>query len=197
MIRIFLFSCLLGMGVLNIATAEEPQLGEPQQGTVTEKHLYRYTIRDYSTPIAVPLEVSQRYTKPNSVEQAAISYFSAMLKGDYGLWLSLWDEESRVKMIQNHHKRNQDAGFWMKWWDRGFSDFDTFYLTKRVDIAEDLFIVEMTASSTIHSRILMVDVPLKKVAPERYLPTQELATSPVFYNWRKKDTVLEKVVYSP
>lgn len=158
-------------------------LGDPEKGVIMESRSYHFMVRPYNEPIVVPHKENQRARALNTAENAAIVHFNAMIKGDYGLWLSAWDDISKQEMIKDHYATGRDADFWKKWWRKGFLGYNNFHLVRRVDSGEYV-IIEMKAEGQ-GMKDLYLDVPLKKVAPLQWRATDELKKDPVFEHWRK------------
>lgn len=164
-------------------TAEKPLLGDPEKGVITEQKSYVFMVRPYNEPIIVLHKENQRARVMNTAENAAIVHFNAMIKGDYGLWLSAWDDKTKQDLIKKHFASGQNAAFWKKWWRKGFLGYDNFHLVRRVDTGPYV-IIEMRAAG--HGlKDLYLDVPIKKVAPLQWRATEDLKKDPVFNYWRK------------
>lgn len=173
------------------ASAQSYTFTNGQNGVITEKTHHEFLLRDYAQPIAVPYEENMRELKMTSPEKVAVLHFNAMLKGDYGLWMSLWDDKSKTKLMADHAQTGRDVNFWKKWWRKGFVDFDHFHLTRRVDF-ENYTIIEMTAFSNSSKKEITLDVPIKRVGPNLYAATEDLREHPIFQNWRQLKSTVEK-----
>lgn len=167
-----------------LAEASVPMMGEPEKGVIMEQKAYHFMVRPYAEAIHIPSDVNQRALPLNSAENAAIVHFNAMIKGDYGLWLSLWDDKTRREMIKQHYAAGQDASFWRKWWRKGFLGYKKFELVRKVESGE-FVIIEMKASAS-GMKDMYLDVPLRKVAPNQWRTTEALKKDPVFMHWRKR-----------
>jgi hypothetical protein len=159
---------------------------------------YAFTVKKYDPPVIVQrLADAKAPAVSDSPEAVAKSHFAAMAKGDYPLWLSLWDVQSKKNILRENSKLGRDGEFWERLWLKSLGAFDTFYLSRRVDSGY-YTIVELTAVDSTGERTpLHIEVPLLAYNTKhgmRYAVTDKMDDDPVFKHWRKENPVLSRVV---
>lgn len=187
---------LTAAGVARAATdAAAVGLSDPDTAAVSILESYFFTSRNYVPPVEIPRNVSSAALDASTPEGAALVHFSAMLDGDYARWLSSWDAPS----IAFTKKRNAELGrnekFWTDKWKEVLGRYSAFHLTRRVDTGPHV-VIEMTASGSSREDFTL-DVPLAKQADGRWRASQEIASDPVFINWRRPGQTTEVMKREP
>src|SRR5215467_1456262 len=115
---------MLLTGLLPIAiSAANPEfkLGPPQKKQLTMEYIYNYTTADYAPPVVVQYRSAEQasYTSP---EDALISQFSAMKRGDHEQWLKHWDAVSQKTMVERDAAEKRTADQWRTIWANNLKD---------------------------------------------------------------------------
>lgn len=165
----------------------------PEDKVLTMVDIHHYQERRFEPPIAVePIPPgAESFATP---EQAFLSRFSAMMRGDYELFMATWDDASRVLTEARDIENGQTPDFYVANWKSIF-DAATATLVRRID-AGDYVILTYKYVMPDGTELIEAEFPgMFREYDDGWRATQELSKDdlPVISPWVSGETEVTQI----
>lgn len=185
--HIFLYSLVMWFPSVGFSVSfqefDSIQTEEGVKDKVVVELTYKFISYRYEPPYPITYLQRGEEGKYNSPIDTITTYFSAMRNGDYNLFMSCWDEVSKIEVQKMDKEAGREPQFWIDKWEKWIGGRD-LYIDYRVNTGSYI-LLKYRLTDNKQEKISTNTIAFKKEG-EHWFVTSELSADPVLVYWDKE-----------